>query len=191
MSIKIDGFRRAMKAALDGPSIKDVEWSSFGHDFNVKKVLVTRTSNGITIDGTDGHHISHRLKYRPDDQFYYKCRVTKDGKVEGLEVNIKTSWDVLEEWFKTGGEILSVIGLIAKADQVSALDPTPSSIELMDGKWKGDAEFLVANIIARVAEREMPELKTTPKPEFSLLTAVVHPTIMTRFHEAMERRAQQ
>lgn len=192
MSFKINGFRRAMAAALDGPSIKDVEWSSFGHDFNVKKVAVTRTSDGVTIDGGDGRHISHRLPWRPDDQIYYKCRVTRDGKVEGLEMNIKTSWETLQEWFGTAGDILGVAALVAgKADQASMREPTPSSIELMDGSWKGDAEFLIANIITAAALREMPELGKVEVPDFSFMTAIVNPSIMARFHEARTRLAQQ
>ena len=45
--VRMEGFRRALKAALDGPDIKDVEWTTFGHDFNVKKVKVTKTSDGM------------------------------------------------------------------------------------------------------------------------------------------------
>jgi len=51
MTVKLDGFRAAMRAALDGPEKKDVEWTKFGHDFNVKKVDVKRNGDTIEIDG--------------------------------------------------------------------------------------------------------------------------------------------
>jgi hypothetical protein len=41
--VKTDGFRRALKAAVDGPELRDVEWTSHGHDFNVKKAVVEKT----------------------------------------------------------------------------------------------------------------------------------------------------
>jgi hypothetical protein len=192
MSVNIEGFRRAMKAAMDGPELKDVEWSSYGHDFNVKKVAVKKTDDGIEINGGDGHHISHRLRWRPDDQVHFQCRVTRDGKVEGLEVNVKTSWDTLKEWFETAGKIIGVAAMVAgKLDASGSLDPTPSSTEhLLDGSWKGDVEFLIANIITAVAIREMPDLGKVSVPDFSFMTAVVHPKILARFHEARGRLAQ-
>lgn len=192
MSVNIEGFRRAMQAALDGPSIKDVEWSSFGHDFNVKKVAIKKTSDGIEINGNEGHHISHRLRWRPDDQMYYSCKVTREGKVEDLKVNIKTSWETLGSWFETAGKIIGVAAIIAgKADQTTALEPTPSSIELLDGGWEGDAEFLIANIISVAAVRAMPEIGKIPAPDFSRMTMVVNPTIVARFHDRRRQLADQ
>lgn len=191
MSVNIEGFRRAMKAAMDGPELKDVEWSSHDHHFNVKKVAVKKTDDGIEINGRDGHHISHRLAWRPDDQVYFQCRVTKDGKVEGLEVNVKTSWDTLKEWFETAGKIIGVAAMVAgKLDASGSHEPTPSSADLMDGSWKGDVEFLIANIITAVAIREMPDLGKVSVPDFSFMTSVVNPKILTRFHEARARLAQ-
>lgn len=199
--IKLDGFRRALKAALDGPEVKDVEWTKFGHDFNVKKAAIKKTANGLSIDGTDGHHISHRLKWRPDDQIYYKCRVTPQGKVEDLEVNIKSSLDILKEWLKTAGEVIGIVGgliALSKSDAAGNVDlekaePTPASEELLDGDWKSDVEFLIANIINYAVAREMPEVanKPGPLPSFgtSIQTFRVNPAIVANFVAARERLA--
>lgn len=174
MSVKTKGFERAMRAALDGPDIKDVEWSRHGHDFNVKRVVVRNVARGIEIDGSDGHHISHRLAFRPDDQVYYKCTVTRDGKVENLEINVKTSWDTLKEWFADGLKILGAAAAIAaKADGPAAFEPVPASTALLDGSWKGDAAFLIANVISAATLRAMPELGKATLPDISLRTATM------------------
>jgi hypothetical protein len=192
--VKSDGFRRALKAAVDGPDLKNVEWTSFGHDFNVKKVVVTKTANGLTIDGSDGHHISHRKSFRPDDQIFYKCRVTPQGKVEDLEINIKTTAAILKEWFETAGEIISVVALIAsagKADQIDNAEPTPASVELLDGDWESDVDFMIANIISYVTAREMPEVanKPSPTPVFATQVVTVNPLLTDKFLSAKARLA--
>lgn len=190
--VKMEGFRRALKAAIEGPSIKDVEWTSDGHDFNVKKIKVSKTNGILTINGGDGHHISHRLRFRPDDQVFYSCKVNQNGQVEDLEINVKSSTDILKEWFETAGTIIGVIGAIVgagKSDSIDDAEPTPSSIELLDGDWKSDAEFLIANIITYAAMKHMPELKQKPNPtpNFTENLLVVSPSILASFHAARGR----
>ncbi|MBW3579167.1 MAG: hypothetical protein KY462_15820 [Actinobacteria bacterium] len=192
--INREGFQKAMKAALDGPELKDVEWTKFGHDFNVKKISVSKTSDGLKIDGGDGRHLSHRKRFRPDDQCFYTCRVTKDGEVEDLEINIKSTMDILKEWFETAGEILAIVGLIitmGKEDTVTKFEPVPSSLELLDGDWESDAEFLIANIIAYATARHLPELgkqgeaaKKIFVPGFEL-----DPDVLAKFNRAKARIA--
>ncbi|ERN41566.1 hypothetical protein KR51_00017840 [Rubidibacter lacunae KORDI 51-2] len=191
-----NNFRKALKAALDGPELKDVEWTKNGHDFNVKKARITKTSSGLIVDGTDGHHISHRLRFRPDDQLFYKCKVSATGDVSDLEINVKSSIDTLSDWFETAGKIIaiagSVFGVAGKADKVNlnTVEPTPSSVELLDGDWRSDAEFLIANIITYAALREFPEMGKAPNPipDFTLKTTVVRPEIVAAFNEKRIRR---
>ncbi len=204
--IKQENFRRALKAALDGPQAKDVEWTSNGHDFNVKKAHISKVAGELLIDGTDGHHLSHRLRFRPDDQLFYKCRVAPSGDVRSLEINVKSSVDILKDWFETAGKIAAVAGTIlgagqqatgdgtGKADKVD-LDkatPTPSSIELLDGDWRSDAEFLIANIITYATLREFPELATRPAPiaGFTAITMTVRPEILAEFTERRRRHTE-
>lgn len=185
-------FRRALKAALVGPSIKDVEWTKNGHDFNIKKVSIKETDEGLVIDGKDGKHISHRRSYLPDDQVYFYCIVGKDGKIKELDVNIKSTADVLKEWFKTAGEIISVIVAIstaAKSDSTSAIDfetvePTPSSIEMLDGDWESDVNFMIANIITYATLMHYPELaKKEEQKGFSKKTITVNPILVEMFYK--------
>lgn len=189
MTVKLDGFRAAMRAALEGPEKKDVEWTKFGHDFNVKKVDVKRNGDTIEIDGQDGHHISHRLRFRPDDQVFYKCRVKSDGTVENLEVNIKSSLDVIKQWFEIVGKLADILSKDdGKSDSFDTITPAPGTEELIDGEWRGDAEFLIANIIAFAAAREFPNLKNGLPRELDFLvrTDAVNPDIIARFQRRKE-----
>lgn len=166
--IRIEGFRRALKSAIDGPSTKDVRWTSNNHDFNVKKVKITKTQAGLEIDGTDGKHISHRKRFRPDDQVFYKCNVAKDGTVSDLEINITSTADILKEWFETAGKIAAVVSAILggasqlkeddASDPFDDAQPTPASLELLDGDWEGDVEMMIANIVSFAVAAEMPEV---------------------------------
>lgn len=190
-------FRSALKAALVGPSIKNVEWTKNGHDFNIKKVSIKETDEGLVIDGKDGKHISHRRSYLPDDQVYFYCIVDKDGKIKELDVNIKSTAEVLKEWFKTAGEIISVIVVIAtaakadsaKADSSSAIDfdtvePTPSSIVMLDGDWESDVNFMIANIITYATLMHYPELaKKEEQKDFSKKTITVNPILVEMFYK--------
>jgi hypothetical protein len=190
--VKMEGFKRALRAAIEGPSTKDVEWTSNGHDFNVKKIEVSKSNGILTINGGEGHHISHRLGFRPDDQVFYSCKVNQNGQVENLEINVKSSTDILKEWFETAGTIIGVIGAIvgaAKSDSIDDAEPTPSSIELLDGDWKSDAEFMIANIITYAAIKHMPELKQKPHPtpNFTESVLVVSPSILATFRAARGR----
>lgn len=195
MSVNLKGFRKALSAALDGPNVKDVEWTKFGHDFNVKKVEITKTSDGLFIGGSKDHHISRRKRWRPDDQVFYNCQVTKDGEVKDLEISIKSSTDILKEWFKTAGEIVAIVIAIIgalKSDDLGAAEPTPSSLALLDGDWEGDAEFLIANIIAFATARHLPELakKESRKPVFITGVNALNPAVIAEFDRAKERLAE-
>lgn len=190
--VKVEGFRKALKAALNGPELKDVEWSKDGHDFNVKQVVVKQEGDGLKIDGSEGHHISHRLRFRPDDQVFYTCRVTKEGKVEDLQVNVKSSFDTLEEWVEKAGPLLALLGGVVSgaADTVSVgpnlanADPVEESLKLLDGSWKGDANFLIANVISYATAIHLPKAKE------SGISARVNPVLFGTARGATTRRGQ-
>ncbi|HET6395294.1 MAG TPA: hypothetical protein VFF91_00465 [Pseudoxanthomonas sp.] len=98
----------------------------------------------------------------------------------------------MKAWFETAGKILGVAAAIAgKVDEAEVLDPTPSSIELLDGTWEGDAEFLIANIIAVSVLRAMPEIGQISVPDFSRMSVVVNPTIVASFHDIRRDLASQ
>jgi hypothetical protein len=156
-------FERAMKAALQGPQVKELKLAK--HEFNVKPIRVETVQNGIKIFGDDGHHISHCLAWRADDQVYYSCQVTKEGKIKDLEVSIKTSIEIMQEWVKKIGAIVTLFASASgesgdKADSnakmIADKKPIRGTEDLMDGSWEGEANFLIANIIVYAAAKHLP-----------------------------------
>lgn len=95
-----DDFIAAMDAALYGPELKKIpiitydedEGDDDSHGFNAKPVKVTREGSHYIIDGSEGHHISHR-RAGNDDQIYYKVIVDKNN-IPGMLLD----WDI-----KSGG----------------------------------------------------------------------------------------
>ncbi|MFW5634958.1 MAG: hypothetical protein ACOCYR_08720 [Erythrobacter sp.] len=201
--INIKEFRRALKAAIEGPEVKKVSWGG-RHEFNVKKVRISKTADGLLIDGEDGRHISRHRTWRPDDQVYYTCKVRKDGTVADLRISIKSSEDILKEWFETAGKIAALVLVILQStqkakedgvnDPLEQAEPTSTSLELLDGDWEGDAEMLIANIIAYAVANEMPEVaegripQRGPRPSDAMPNPVIPYADLTRFRNFRDSR---
>jgi hypothetical protein len=163
MSVNQKEFTKAMKAAMLGPADKLIKIN--GHEFNVKPVKVQKDSDGIRVIGDDGHHISHCLALRPDDQVFYSCRVTNRGTVEDLKLNVRTSLDTLKKWAKTVQDVLKLVRTAreaandAKADAAARVvwKPAKGTDQLLAGnEWPGAANFLIANIVIAKAAEHLP-----------------------------------
>jgi hypothetical protein len=162
MTVNQAQFTRAMKAALEGPEVKKVKPER--HEFNVKPIKVEKLADGLKIIGEDGHHISHHLSFRPDDQVRYTAMVNNDGVLQSLDVKVKSSWEQIKE---LGSLAAAIVGFFAsaKADD-AALSPIPGTELLLDGKWRGEADFLIANIVAHAARKHLKRKSShiAPKP---------------------------
>jgi hypothetical protein len=86
---------KAAHAALCGPAVKNLHVG--GHDFNVKRASVNETSGGQPYKL--GGQISHRLRFRPDDQIHYTIDY-KDGLPYKTDARIDR-----------GGVLQAVLGL--------------------------------------------------------------------------------
>ena len=153
MAVNLDHFSRAMTAALQGPEVKKIKPER--HEFNVKPIAFERFATGLKIIGTDGHHISHHLRFRSDDQVFYRATLDSAGDVQGhLDINIKSTWTRLD------GVVGFVDGLrMTKAD-TPFLAPAPGTEALLDGSWEAEARFLIANIVAHAAVKHLPRTAT-------------------------------
>jgi len=152
-------FERAMKAALDGPTVKKLKLER--HEFNIKKV----TRNGNRWSG----QISHHLNWRDDDQVNYSFTVSAGKTSISLD---KVDISIDASWMNNAGDVLVDIGigymtksyaawLASSAAQLARLfdDAEETLFQqnqrlLLDGSWQGEAKFMVANIAGRVALRE-------------------------------------
>jgi hypothetical protein len=146
--VKRSNLAAAIHAALKGPEKKKIKIAR--HEFNVKPVMITRRDDGsIVVDGGDGHHISHHISVSPDDQVYFSVTKRPDGTLEPWEPKI-------EKWVPWIPELISVLTTayaIAKATGVLKADGgveeaiLEDTAKLLDGTWKGEAKFLIANIV--------------------------------------------
>jgi hypothetical protein len=146
--VKRSNLAAAIQAALKGPEKKKIRIAR--HEFNVKPVTITRRDDGsIVVDGGNGHHISHHVSMSPDDQVYFSVTKKPDGSVEPWEPRI-------EKWGPWIPELIAVLTkayTIAKATGVLKADGGVDEAVLketatrLDGTWKGEAKFLIANIV--------------------------------------------
>lgn len=164
-------LEKALKSIIQGPSKKKIKIAK--HGFNVKKVDVVRKNNRILVNGNKGHHLSHRLKFRPDDQIFYEFEVDALGRIQNAEIKISKGSDKLLGWLKKAKEILEFIdevnkqfddepGATGKADSkddAAALVRKAAAgraEELLDGSWRGEAMFIIANVMLMfVAEKAL------------------------------------
>jgi hypothetical protein len=135
-------FETAMKAALEGPEKKKLK--IFGHEFNIKPVEIMRNKGEITVVG----QMSHHLKWRRDDQVYY--RITKKGDtVKDIQVNIDRGG-----FAPVAAPIVSALGAYVSGGSITV---PPNKVEqvgrslgkAVDGSWEQAAQFLIVNIALR------------------------------------------
>ena len=131
----------AIKAAIDGPQKKKLK--VFDHHFNIKPVEIKRDGDRITVNG----HISHHLRWRRDDQVYY--RIIKDGnKVIKIERDINRGG-----WAGMAAPIVAAVGTY-----LTGVPIPPGEVEkvgrtigsAVDGSWEGACDAIIANVALRV-----------------------------------------
>lgn len=152
MAVNMKDFEKAMTAALKGPEQKKLKIEK--HEFNVKPVKITREGNKIIVSGEDGHQISHRLRFRPDDQVFYAFE-KEGGIVRDLEVEIKEGGLIAlvkktKKVIEIALEVIEILKKEGKSDEVVSEAGFQETKRLLDGTWQGEANFLIANIALRV-----------------------------------------
>ncbi|HEX8930332.1 MAG TPA: hypothetical protein VGA45_15560, partial [Actinomycetota bacterium] len=100
MAVNQANFEKAMHAALQGPEVKKLRLEK--HEFNVKPVSITRTSEGMRVKG----QISHHLSFRDDDQYHYSFTVAAGRQVAIEDVEVDVDRSILSSVFKLGLDLL-------------------------------------------------------------------------------------
>ncbi len=132
----------AMNAALTGPEKKKLK--VFDHEFNVKPVEVKRTETEIIVNG----HISHHLRFRPDDQVYYHI-VKKGNTIVKLERNIaRGGWTGIVAPIASSLGTYLTGGTPIPPDRIEAIGRSIG--KAVDGTWEGAADAIIANVAIRV-----------------------------------------
>jgi hypothetical protein len=161
MAVNQANFEKAMHAALQGPEVKKLKLEK--HEFNVKPVSITRTSEGMRVKG----QISHHLSFRDDDQYHYSFTVAAGRQVAIEDVEVDVDRSILSSVFKLGLDLLlkylseklgdklpdlpgqTQQALTTAGDQ-AADRVFEDSQRLLDGSWEGEANFMVVNIASRL-----------------------------------------
>lgn len=140
------GIKSALKGVAKHVYVKK-------HDFTIHKIKVTRTGNKTTITG----QISHRLKWRDDDEFYYKI-IKENGVVKQIPTpTIK--YNVIKQgkdWVKENTLLSSLFTYVTgiPVNQLQKVDDLEKEFnKLTKGKvieWEDAASYIVAKIALQV-----------------------------------------
>lgn len=163
MSVNKENLEKAVKAALEGPEVRDVRIADYR--FNIKPAEISRNGTTISVVGGDDRYISRRRRGRPNDRIYYEFDKS-GGEIKNIDVEIdrggvKAIWSRHRDDIKKALEIAWRIYKEITEDREKAGDTiimarkvgqTAASAELqhfLDGTWEGEASFLVGNIALR------------------------------------------
>ena len=163
-------LEKALNAIFDGPEKKKVKIKK--HEFNFKPIEIRRENESIFVNGNNGHHISHHLRFRPDDQIFYEFEITADGTVEDLEVKISKGSDKLIQWAKTTAEVIALIKVIVSssgaksdlADDLISEVVTGKAEGLLDGGWRGEAMFVIGSVMLTLIAEQVKKVNRQNPP---------------------------
>lgn len=140
-TLKADSLKDAMKAAINGPEKKTVK--IYEHEFKVKQARVHTVGKQLYISG----QLSHHLKRRPAHEIYYI--ITKqNGVINDIRMQINRS--LLTE---LDDPIISSLGTYFEkapipSDKIEDIGKKIGTV--INGRWKGAAEFIIVNIALRI-----------------------------------------
>ncbi len=138
------------KAVVKQKSTKRVR-ASRGHEFNIKKVSVSRTPTGYLAKG----QLSHHLSFRKDDQYYYTIEINRSGVITRFDEKINRGG------FTT--TLLKLpVGELIKAKSKGKVDAKTSKAGIeaagrwlgskLDGNWEAAARKIVVVVGLQVAK---------------------------------------
>ena len=136
-----DPLAKAMKKAIYGKGKEHVK--IFDHDFNIKEAGINTVGNKTIITG----QISHRLRWRRDDQLYYTI-IKENGVIKDIKYSVNRGGLI-----GLAAPIISALGTF-----YSGVPIPPDKIEsvgrslgkYVEGDWEKVAQFIVTNIALRV-----------------------------------------
>lgn len=141
------------KAVFDGRTSKKVKTEN-GHEFNIKPPKVRRISGGRwEVKG----ELSHHLRLRKDDTYYYNLELSADGKLTRYRESIRRGGVGLicsPIPIHVIVETLSRDKLTTKKISDFIQTPNRKVGQWLNGKWEGAARKIALRIGAQVAVRE-------------------------------------
>lgn len=149
-------MERAMKAVFGKKQVKKLKIK--GHEFNVKPAKFQTSGKKFIIKG----QISHRLRWRDDDQVYYTIEMDMSGRITDLQIKVKKSkvQSVLKAGWKVVKEILrkkaeekwgNTSQKLSFSDELKAREEAIKLAEkkIGTGGWEKAAACIIANVMVR------------------------------------------
>lgn len=132
-----------------------------GHEFVCKGKSGWKTTDGVTL--VKGQ-LSHHLSGRPDDQVNWSAKITAEGAVEDVKIEIKRGG--AGKWLSWPARaVLAYYGKPVSEETMTTF--FRESGKLWDGEWETTAELVVAGIASSLAQsraeiRNVREFKRRP-----------------------------
>jgi hypothetical protein len=131
----------AVQSALNGPEKKKIK--IFDHEFNIKQVEIIREGDRIIASG----QISHVLRFRRDDQVYYRIIKEGDKIIEvSRDINRGGFAGVAAPILAAGGSYFT--GTPIPPDEVEKVFRALGNA--VDGSWESAADFIISSIALRL-----------------------------------------
>ena len=130
------GLNEAVHAAIHGPERQDIDIR--GHGFNVKPITRQDVNGVLHAWG----QISHKLKFRPDDQVFFHLQ-KKDGMMQIVDRELNRGG-----WQKLAGPASSVIaayfGVPLAPEAVSGV--MNSIADINPSGWEQACDMIIASV---------------------------------------------
>jgi hypothetical protein len=143
---------RLLKSAFDGPTARRVRFARFA--FTMRQAVVGKVPDEVVIEtGRDRYITCHRLPLAV--RLRYRCAVASDGHVSELQVSDLEVGRALEGWLAQMGGLVEVAGY-RSVEQSTWFWPSEQTLDLLDlGGWRGEAAFLIANLLLIAVRRHI------------------------------------
>ena len=141
------------KAVFDGRVSKKVK-AEGGHEFNIKPPKVRRLSGGRwEVRG----ELSHHLRLRKDDSYYYHLELSNDGKLVRYRENIRRGGvGIIRSPIPVHVIVETLSGHRLTTKKISDFVQSPNRKlgQWLNGKWEGAARKIALRIGAQVAVKQ-------------------------------------
>ncbi|MDX6751505.1 hypothetical protein SH611_16990 [Geminicoccaceae bacterium 1502E] len=162
MDIYGPSCERLVRAALEGPAAGPLLVGR--HRFRLRQLEILKAPDGLGLGGGRGHHLSLYRGPLAVRRLAYQGRLASDGRMIELAVGDLAIDAALGRWLVAEGPLDR---LAAPAGQHAACWPSDAPLGLLDslGGWRGEAAFLLANVMIAACRRYLAPRAAPARPQ--------------------------
>ncbi len=152
MDIHGPGCERLLSSAFNGPTARRVRLGRYR--FTVRQAFVAKAPDRVVIEMRGRRYITcHRPLLAA--RLRFRFAIASDGHIADLEVHDVEIQGGLENWLARMGGLADVAGY-RSVEQSTRFWPSEHALGLLDlGGWRGEAAFLVANLMLIAVRRHV------------------------------------